>query len=172
MPPARDAQGRFISGSARPTLATSGTFAGQVVFYPEKLAELLRGPNGPVTRMMLRVTNAVKREAVATAPVYRLPPEGPARARTPGTLRDSIVSRIVDEGGQPVGYVGTDDPVGRYVHEGTDPHVILPRNGPYLVFWSAAAGRVVYAKRVMHPGTKPNRWLTEALATVVNNRRY
>lgn len=43
---------------------------------------------------------------------------------------------------------------GQFVREGTKPHVILPRKGKYLRF--EIGGRVVYTKRVNHPGSKPN----------------
>jgi hypothetical protein len=45
-------------------------------------------------------------------------------------------------------------------HEGTRPHLITGRNGP-LRF--SAKGRVVYTHTVIHPGTKPNRYLSDNL---------
>jgi|GEM_PF-3315301 len=39
----------------------------------------------------------------------------------------------------------------RYVTGGTRAHVILPRNAPYLRF--VIGGRVIFARRVNHPGT-------------------
>lgn len=41
---------------------------------------------------------------------------------------------------------------GRYVEEGTRPHVIVPRRAPRLAFQKD--GKWVFAKRVNHPGTK------------------
>lgn len=38
---------------------------------------------------------------------------------------------------------------------GSRPHIINPVNGPYLVFFWRKAGRVVRAKSVRHPGTRP-----------------
>jgi hypothetical protein len=47
-------------------------------------------------------------------------------------------------------------------HEGTRPHVIYPKNpGGVLIF--GKGGRVIKTKRVMHPGTKPNRFLSDQL---------
>ena len=47
-------------------------------------------------------------------------------------------------------------------HEGSRPHVIEPKNaGGMLRFTSK--GRVVYSRQVMHPGTKPNRYLSDQL---------
>ena len=44
-------------------------------------------------------------------------------------------------------------------HEGTRPHLILPRRRKALSF--SARGRLVVAKVVRHPGTKPNRYLKD-----------
>lgn len=49
-------------------------------------------------------------------------------------------------------------------HEGTRPHVITPNRKEYLRF--SARGRVVYSRAIMHPGTKPNKYLTDNLYLV------
>ena len=46
-------------------------------------------------------------------------------------------------------------------HDGTGPHEIRPRKRKVLRF--SVGGRVVFRTRVMHPGTKGTRFLTEAL---------
>ena len=46
------------------------------------------------------------------------------------------------------------------VHEGTEPHVIEPRNK--LALRWAKGGEFVFAKRVFHPGTKPDQFLYNA----------
>ncbi len=38
---------------------------------------------------------------------------------------------------------------------GSRPHEIRPATGDYLVFFSRLLGRMVYAKSVQHPGTRP-----------------
>lgn len=48
---------------------------------------------------------------------------------------------------------------------GSRPHVITARTGKALRF--VIAGRVVYTRRVQHPGTRPNPYLTRHLAGVV-----
>lgn len=50
-------------------------------------------------------------------------------------------------------------------HEGTRPHYIMPNASRVLRF--KTGGRVVYAQRVLHPGTKPNRYLTDPMRRVV-----
>jgi hypothetical protein len=50
-------------------------------------------------------------------------------------------------------------------HEGTRPHVILPKDpGGILVF--SKGTRVIKTKRVMHPGTRANRFLSDQLREV------
>jgi hypothetical protein len=94
-------------------------------------------------------------------------------------LRDTIHVRLQHAGpyqglnqvtreGQPVVVVGSEDPIARLHHEGTRPHVIVPRRARFLVFYSPRAGHVIYSKRVMHPGTKPNRFLTDNLHLAVD----
>lgn len=74
-----------------------------------------------------------------------------------------------------------------FVHEGTKPHPIEPVNAPLLAFPPSGARGVyrggkrvglfefggkkvivplVFARRVMHPGTQANPWLERALALV------
>ena len=49
-------------------------------------------------------------------------------------------------------------------HEGTRPHRISGRRGGMLRFTSQ--GRVVYTRAVMHPGTRPNKYLADNLTLV------
>lgn len=52
-----------------------------------------------------------------------------------------------------------------YHHEGTKPHQITPETGRLLRF--NVGGRVVYAKRVSHPGTRGVRYLTTPMRRAV-----
>lgn len=152
-----------------PRSSSPGTFGSYVVIDPRKLAELLRGPNGPVIRYLIDVGEKVKQEAIQECPVFD-PPDAYTQAnreRRPGTLRDSIVKRVVSSAEHGVTIlVGSDDPVSLWVHEGTVPHVIAARRAPMLVFYWKRLGRVVRFLAVNHPGTKPNRFLIRALTTV------
>lgn len=143
-----------------------GTFGGRVVMDPAAVARLMAEPDGPVMRDTIRNGQRVKAEARRLVGVYKPPPAGPRRTRKPGTLRDSIVMRIVRDGAGAAVLVGSEDPIALLHHEGTKPHVIVPRRAPRLVFWSARAGRVVVARRVNHPGTRPNRYLVDALRVI------
>ena len=52
-------------------------------------------------------------------------------------------------------------PYAAYVHEGTSPHDIFPTKRKCLR-WAGPNG-FIFAKRVHHPGTKPDQFLYEAL---------
>lgn len=148
--------------------ALGGTFGGKVTIDPVKLAELLRGPKGPVYRQLLVDGNRVLVQARIECPKSAAGPAIPnqsrrGKARQPGDLSRSQVMRVSTFNGEPAVYVGTQDPIGVYVHEGTSPHRIVPVRARRLVFFSARAGKVIYAKAVNHPGNKPNRWLLRSL---------
>lgn len=142
-----------------------GTFGTYVTIDPRKLADYMRSTNGPVMREMLEKGEKVKREAQRLVGVYQPPDAYSAanRQRRPGTLRDSIVKRIADVNGDPAVIVGSDDPIALWHHEGTQPHTIAARRKPRLVFYWPRVGHVVSFRRVNHPGTQPNRFLTNAL---------
>lgn len=149
----------------------AGTFTG-VVIDGQKLAEVLRGPNGPVMRELIEAAELVKREAQRRVGVYQPPDAYSAanRRRRPGTLRDSIVKRVTEDSRRIAVQVGSNDPIAYLHHEGTVAHVIQARRRPMLVFYWPKVGRVVAFKRVNHPGTDPNRFLTDALAVVIGSR--
>lgn len=52
----------------------------------------------------------------------------------------------------------------RFIHEGTKPHLIHPKNKKRLR-WATPGGGWAFARRVHHPGTKPDPFLYEAAAT-------
>jgi hypothetical protein len=61
--------------------------------------------------------------------------------------------------------VGSDNNIALLHHNGSRPHIITSRPGKTLRFNSH--GRIVYAKVVHHPGTRPNRYLTDNLRKVI-----
>lgn len=130
---------------------------------PQAVAFVLRGPQGPVVRSLFKEAEYVKKDAKRRVGVGTVPPAGPRRTRRPGTLRDSIVKRIANRGGEISVEVGSDDEIALWHHEGTRPHQITPRRAPRLVFYWAKVGSVVSFPRVSHPGTQPNRFLTDAV---------
>lgn len=62
--------------------------------------------------------------------------------------------------------VGSDNKIARIHHDGTKPHIIKPRYKKALRFQQH--GKIVFASVVRHPGTKPNRFLTDNLPKVID----
>ena len=63
-----------------------------------------------------------------------------------GRLRNSITREVFDTSA----VIRTNSGYGRFVNDGTAPHIIYPRNARFLRF--EIQGKVIYAKRVRHPG--------------------
>jgi hypothetical protein len=89
------------------------------------------------------------------------------QARQDVPVRTGNLGRQIGEG--PVSMVGPKTAHGSvhdnadyalYVHEGTSPHVIRPRNAKALRF--DVGGRTVFAQLVHHPGTKARPFLLNA----------
>lgn len=131
----------------------AGTSFAGVTFDPQALAELLRGPKGPVTRHAIVLGEKVRQRAKQRVGVKT------------GRLQRSIVKRVTARPSGPVVLVGSDVPYAKHHHNGTRPHVIVPRQaGGVLVF--EVDGTRVFTRRVNHPGTRPNRFLTDAARDV------
>ena len=81
-----------------------------------------------------------------------------------GLLRASIHMNHFRNGlGQYI-WIGSEDPIALMHHEGTKPHIILPKRHEFLRF--SSGGRVIYSRVVNHPGTRPNRYLSDSLILV------
>lgn len=87
--------------------------------------------------------------------------------RKTGALRASMFSHLSTNARGIKVEVGSNVKHALMHHNGTRPHVIRPRTASTLRF--KQNGRIRYAKRVFHPGTKPNLYLTANLAKVVLN---
>jgi len=124
------------------------------VFVPRRaeMDFLLNNPNGSVGRYLARKGRIITAAARAQVGV-----------RT-GALRASIHMRhLRDSRGQFV-RIGSALNYALMHHEGTRPHVIAAKRTSVLKFVNR--GRIIYAHAVMHPGTKPNRYLTDNLRLV------
>lgn len=137
----------------------------QVQLDSRAIADLLRGPQGPTARYLSllaeRVQVAAKRRVGYDA---NKPPGEQGGAH----LRDTIVKRItVSLGGVEV-LVGSEHPIAYLHHEGTEPHEIRARNASVLHF-TLPDGTEVFVRSVHHPGTRPNRYLTDAMKEVVTH---
>lgn len=124
----------------------------RVYFYEPAMDRLLKQPGGEVgrhlrNRGLLIMAGAKRQVGVRT-----------------GALRASIHMRhLRDIRGQYI-KVGSNLPYARAHHEGTRPHIIRPNTAQVLRF--TTRGQVVFAHLVRHPGTRPNRYLTD------NMRRF
>ena len=81
-----------------------------------------------------------------------------------GKLRRSIkMIHRGDKSGQTL-HIGSTVKYAYMHHEGTRPHVITPKDlDGRLVFFSRSRRRMVVVESVNHPGTKPNRYLSDQL---------
>jgi len=101
--------------------------------------------------------------SAATTEAQRLAPE------RSGRLKRLIVSDPVRRSGQwslESGISGLAN-YSAPVHEGARPHVIRPRNARALRF-EVAGGRIVFARRVNHPGNAPNPFIRNAVHRVAS----
>ena len=120
----------------------------QIVLDPAAIARMSM-PGGTVDRAMGGTAQAVVAVAQGLVP------------RDTGTLANAISAQRTAVGWEVI----ADTPYALAVHEGSRPHVIEPK-GKVLRFPSKG-GTIVYAKRVNHPGTRGNPFLTKAMESVV-----
>lgn len=126
------------------------------VFVPNKPAirHLLRGPGGLVGNHITKLAFQTYMLAKAQVGVDT------------GALKDSIHFNVKFGAGPVSARIGSSNSIALLHHEGTKPHIIKPKNAKALVFQSR--GKIVYTKIVRHPGTKPNKYLTDSLKAVIS----
>lgn len=83
-----------------------------------------------------------------------------------GKLRDSIHMAHYATGRTQYIRVGSALKYALLHHEGSPPHLITPKPPRTHLRFASRKGAIVYATTVMHPGTKPNKYLSSQL------RRY
>lgn len=79
-----------------------------------------------------------------------------------GALKDSIHMRHWAERTGQVVRIGSNLPYALAHHEGTRPHIIEPRTPGGVLRFSGKRG-VVVTRSVMHPGTRPNPYLSSQI---------
>lgn len=124
-----------------------------ITFYDDVINHMLKHPGGMVGRWMDKKGSRLVALAKAQVGVDT------------GALRSSISHQTT---GQSYGIrvrVSATDKKAMMHHEGTRAHFIHPRRAQVLRF--KHNGRIVYAKQVWHPGTKPNKFLTDNLPKVL-----
>ena len=109
----------------------------------------LKNPEGTVGRHMKGIGRKISVAAKAQVGVHT------------GLLKMSINSSQERTSTGQLVKIGSMVPHALVHHEGSRPHMIHGRNGGMLRF--TQSGRVVYHRSVMHPGTRPNRYLADNL---------
>lgn len=79
-----------------------------------------------------------------------------------GALKRSIHMRHLGNATGQYLWIGSQRSHALVHHEGSKPHLITP-NPPNQVLKFNRGSRVVFARQVMHPGTRPNRYLSSQL---------
>jgi hypothetical protein len=120
-----------------------------VVFRPAAMDTLLNSPAGTVGRHMAAVGYKIMIAAKQQVGVDT------------GRLKNSIHMRHFRSGIGQLIEVGSPLKYALLHHEGTRPHLITPNRAQVLRFTSGS--RVIYTHQVRHPGTRPNRYLTDNL---------
>lgn len=118
------------------------------------LQAFIFNPRGPIRTDLRRRGRQVRRRARQLVGVET------------GALRQSITMEELDTLTTPAVSVGSKLPYALLHHDGTPPHVILPNSRRLLRF--KVAGKIVYAERVQHPGTKANPFLAQALREAIH----
>lgn len=126
----------------------------QIIFREASMTRLEKGKDGQLGRWLVRKGQMI--EAAAKRQVG---------VRT-GALRASIHMRhYADPRGQFL-RIGSDLSYARLHHEGSKPHLITPKQkGGLLVFQTK--GQTVFTHLVRHPGTRPNRYLTDNMRRIL-----
>lgn len=113
----------------------------------QDILKIVNDPQGPVVLRLKRVGKTIVAAAKAQVGVDS------------GELQRSIHYNLQRYGGLPEVWIGSYNSIAYLHHEGTRPHAISARNAQFLRY--SSRGRIVYARTVWHPGTKPNRFLTD-----------
>lgn len=124
-----------------------------IVFDEGAMSRLTKSPSGMVGQWMDRKGSRLVGYAKAQVGVDT------------GDLRRSISHRTTGRAYGILTTVSAKDRKAMMHHEGTRAHRIEPRRQKTLRF--SVGGRTVYAKQIWHPGTKPNRYLTDNLPRVL-----
>lgn len=125
-----------------------------VRFVPDKavIARLLHGREGMVAADMRKRARRVQAGAIRQV--------GKRTGRLARSIHIEMTYRPVTGA-----YIGSNVRYALLHHEGSRAHPIVAKPGRMLTFTSN--GRRVYARKVLHPGTAPRRYLTDNLIKAV-----
>ena len=121
-----------------------------VTLYQPLVDYMLRNSFGEVGRYVHKIANRVAQRARRQVGVKT------------GRLRSSIKFKHVRIAGEAAVKIGAYTHYALMHHNGTKPHIITPNKpGGQLVFLKGS--RIIRTPIVRHPGTKPNRYLTDQI---------
>ena len=116
-----------------------------------------------VRKELARVQDAPKKAVREFADrIYRLAEDGADKHTKTGALFRSTYIRALPGGGWEIGHDRQIAPHAVFVHWGTRPHVIKPKNRKALRWVPKGGTGYVFAKEVRHPGNKGDPWLIRA----------
>lgn len=127
----------------------------KVIIYKPKLEAFLKTPSGPLWRHM----ESAGRQATRAAKLQ-------VGVKTGALKRSITMSHYAAGYGQAV-KIEAKQKYAYMHHEGTRPHIITPNRAKALRFTSGR--RVIYSHMVSHPGTRPNRYLSNQLKYFLMN---
>jgi hypothetical protein len=150
---ARDAMSPYSGRTASTSNSFNFAWAFKgVKFYPGALDYVLDNPQGDVGKYLKKrgrfIVAAAKRQVGVDT----------------GRLQQSIYYTHLRDSRSQYLWIGSNEPHALMHHEGTRPHTIVPREAPILRFTSGS--RIIYTRHVEHPGTRPNRYLSDQLYLV------
>lgn len=123
--------------------------------------ELLEATRDSTAELLAQARTTINRSGKADS---ERPPERPY------ATHERIFSEVErDPGGKITGRVFTNDPVALILERGSKAHSIEPKIAQALRF--RIGPRIIFARRVNHPGTRPYRWLARAFANTEALRR-
>jgi hypothetical protein len=129
------------------------TAPGEVVIYDDEVRLWVADKNGPVMQDIER--RATRVQTVQQAYVRKRTGYLLSTIRKQRSYKTSRPSVTVVAGSRNIDYTWYED-------QGTRPHVILPRNKQFLRFVDKG-GRIVFAKRVNHPGTTGSHFIERSM---------
>jgi hypothetical protein len=122
----------------------------KTILYQPKMHEMLNSTRGMVGEHVRTIGEIIVTRAKSQVGV-----------RT-GALRNSIHMRHLANFTGHYLWIGSNKNYAYAHHEGTKPHIITP-NPPNTVLVFGAGSRIVRTAMVRHPGTKPNRYLSDQI---------
>lgn len=138
----------------------------RVIMDPGALQSFISSPQGPIVKSLIRRGTLVQNAAKLQIRLGHVGGGEKGVKGALGNLRNTIVKRTLPPDGTtqaPFVRVGSAHPIALIHHNGTRPHIIRPRKAKMLRFYSQKGGAFVFRSVVHHPGTRPNRYLTDNL---------